>query len=317
MKIKVLFLGTPTIAVSALKSLNESDNFEVVGVVTNEDKFFGRSRSTPKPSPVKEYAVENNLNLIQTDALNKEVDKINNIEHDYMITCAFGQFLNEEVLSLPKKKPINIHASLLPEGRGGAPIHWAIINGKKETGISYMDMVKEMDAGDYYQQYKISIDEDDNLDIVYSKLSSLIEKTAATAIKEIDEGYPPTKQDESKVTKWLNVTKEDRIINFNKPATNVHNQIRGLTSWPGAITFLDSEIVKINQTNLDYNDQVMAQQFEPGKVIDVLENEILIMCNPGIIAVTNLTMPGKKPMDVSQLTKGNFKITKDTIFKNE
>jgi methionyl-tRNA formyltransferase len=120
---KVLFLGTPTIAVSALRSLHNDKDIEIVGVVTNEDKFFGRSRSKPRPSAVKEYAVENNLNLIQSDKINDEIDKIKDLDFDYMITCAFGQFLNEEVLALPNKKALNIHASLLPEGRGGAPIH--------------------------------------------------------------------------------------------------------------------------------------------------------------------------------------------------
>jgi methionyl-tRNA formyltransferase len=120
---KIVFLGTPKIAVSALKSLNESDDFEVVAVVTNNDQFFGRSRSEAKPSAVKEYAVENNLQLIQSDNINEDIDKLKEVEHDYLITCAFGQFLNEGILSLPNKKALNIHASLLPEGRGGAPIH--------------------------------------------------------------------------------------------------------------------------------------------------------------------------------------------------
>jgi len=124
MKIKVVFLGNPNISVNALKSLHQNESIDVVSVVTYEDKAIGRSHSNLKPTPVAQYAEDNNINIIKTNSINTDVNKLKELgEFDYLLTCAFGQFLNDEVLATPSKKALNVHASLLPKGRGGAPIH--------------------------------------------------------------------------------------------------------------------------------------------------------------------------------------------------
>jgi len=179
-------------------------------------------------------AKKNKIPIIKTNSINKDIDQLKEYDFEYMITCAFGQFLSDDVLNLPTKKALNVHGSLLPEGRGGAPIHWAIIKGKKVTGITIMEMVSKMDAGDYYSQYKIDIDKNDTTDILFEKMSALILEKTGDSIKEIDNGMKPTKKDENKVSFWMNIKKEDAKINFNQNVNDVYNQIRGLTSKPGA-----------------------------------------------------------------------------------
>lgn len=311
--IKILFFGTPTISVNALKALHESKYIEVIGVVTNNDQFFGRSRSKPKPSAVKEYAIKNNIHLIQSDEINSDINKIKEIQFDYLITCAFGQFLSDEILSTPKNKSLNIHASLLPRGRGGAPIHWSIIKGDKETGISFMDMVSEMDAGNYYQQYKFKITNEDTFDSLYKKLQKLIEKTTVNSIIEIDKGFKSTQQDDVYVTKWLNVKKHERIINFENESQKVYDQIRGLYSVPGATTFHKGKLIKVNSAEIVKN----YKSTIPGEVIKITSSEIIVSTKNGAIALKNITLPSKKPSDVSQLVKGNLSIKKGDKFKNE
>ena len=221
--------------------------------------------------------------------------------------------MSDDVLALPSKKAINIHASLLPEGRGGAPIHWSIIEGKKETGISMMDMISKMDAGNFYQQYKVDINKDETFSSLYVKLQNLIEEKTAIALDEIDRGYAGTVQDESKVTFWPNISKEQRVIDFNKTSEKVYNQIRGLYSIPGATTFYNGELVKVNAAKFYHG----GANAEIGKVIKIENNEILISCKEGNIAFTNITLLGKKPTEVSELIKGNIKIKVGGTFENE
>jgi len=230
---KAAFLGTPNIGAQALQSLINA-KIEVVAVVTLPDKKIGRSHSETQATPVALLAKKNKIPIIKTNSINKDIDQLKEYDFEYMITCAFGQFLSDDVLRLPTKKALNVHGSLLPEGRGGAPIHWAIIKGKKVTGITIMEMVSKMDAGDYYSQYKIDIDKNDTTDILFEKMSALILEKTGDSIKEIDNGMKPTKQDENKVSFWMNIKKEDAKINFNQNVNDVYNQIRGLTSKPGA-----------------------------------------------------------------------------------
>ena len=299
---KVAFLGTPNIGAHALQSLIDA-KIEVVVVVTLPNKKIGRSHSEKQPTPVATLADKYQIPIIKTNSINKDIDELKKYDFEYMITCAFGQFLSDDVLSLPTKKALNVHGSLLPEGRGGAPIHWAIIKGKKVTGITIMEMASKMDAGDYYSQYKIDIDKNDTTDILFEKMSNLILEKTGESIKEIDAGMKAIPQDEEKVTFWMNVKKEDAKIDFNQNVNDVYNQIRGLTSKPGAWTTLNGKIVKVHSSEII--DETKTGN-KPGTIIDLNKNGALVQTKQGIINIIEITLDGKKRNSVGNLINSSY-----------
>ncbi len=312
-KIKIAFLGNSPISVYALKSIIENDKFEVKMVVTNEDKPVGRKQSTLSPTPVAEYASEHNLNLFKTNSINDSINEVNSLDVDYLITCSFGQMLSDEVLSWPKVKPINIHTSILPKGRGGAPIHWAIIKGEKESGYSIMEMVSEMDAGDVYHVEKVSIGSNDTYTTLLEKLSNLIYKTfASNFIGFVVKNPNPTKQEEANVTKWLNIKKEDRYIDWEKTNVEVVNQIRGLDQTPSALTLLklkteDEPIeIKIHHARVLEKMAPMAMFMGPaGSIYGFTDEGFIVSTGKGYVEVINFTMPSKKPINFKDYLNGH------------
>lgn len=310
--ITIAFLGTPSIGSKALESIINHKDIKVVVVVTVPDRAIGRSHSTLKPSPVAELASKHNIDIIKTNSINNDIELLKKYKFDYLLTCAFGQFLSDEVLSTPMKKALNIHGSLLPEGRGGAPLHWAIINGKKETGISIMEMVSKMDAGDYYEQFKLPIDINDNVDNLFNNMSNLILDKTANGIVNIDKGMKPTKQNESKVTFWLNVKKEDSKIDFNKDSISVYNQIRGLDSKPGAWSVLDGKVIKIHKSEVLEEKNTRKK---PGTIVDINKDGIKVQTKNGLINLLEVTLENGKRNSVSILINGRLKNVKNLIFE--
>lgn len=288
--IKVAFLGTPYIGSAALKSLIDNDKTEVVVAVTTEDKAIGRSHSELRQTPVAELAQRYDIPVIKTNSINNDIDKLKEYEFDYMLTCAFGQFLSDEVLALPKKKALNIHGSLLPEGRGGAPLHWAIINGKKKTGISIMEMVSKMDAGDYYSQYELEIGENDTTDDLFQNMSNLVVEKAAIGVIEVEEGKQPTKQSEEEITFWMNLSKEDAKIDFDLDAKSIHDRIRGTTSNPGAWATIDDKRVKIvgSSISTETSDEL------PGMIVKIDDSGAHISTTTTNLKVKEMTLEGSK-----------------------
>ncbi len=304
-KIKIAFFGNPKISVMALKSLLNDSDFEVVVVVTNEDKPIGRSHSKLQESEVFKLAKLNNLNIIKTNSINKDIDKLKKYNFDFIVTCAFGQFLSDSVLNLAKIKPLNIHGSLLPEGRGGAPIHWAIINGNKKTGITIMEMISKMDAGNYYSKYELNISDNETSDSLFEKMGNLIFEKTAIGIKEVYNGKKSIKQDESKVSFWLNIKKEDSKINFNYSSLAIDRKIRGLTSKPGAWMNFNNKIIKINKAIIS-DDNIKNK--EPGTILNIDDNGLLIKTKDGSILIKEITIEGKKKKKVSKSDESFFKI---------
>ena len=303
--IKIAFLGTPNIGTSALKSFLNNKRFQVVVVVTVEDKPIGRSHSQFMPSAVAKLSQINNLDIIKTNSINKDIDKLKKYDFDYLITCAFGQFLSDEVLALAKIKSLNIHASLLPEGRGGAPIHWAIINDKKETGISFMEMVAKMDAGDFYIQDRINISENDTYDSLYEKLSKVIyELSAKNLIKINDEEIVPISQDETQVTYWLNIKNEDRIIDWNDKSENIIKKIRGLFSKPCAVTNVNNLNIKLLDASLVKSD--INLKSKNGEIINITKEGIFVKTKDGIIVLKKIIIPGKKATYIKEIINGSI-----------
>ena len=285
---RVVFMGTPNFAVPILEAL--IDNYNVVMVVCQPDRKKNRKGKLEIP-PVKEVALRHNINVFQPEKIRDNYNPILKANPDLIITCAYGQIIPKELLEYPKLGCINVHGSLLPELRGGAPIHWAIIRGYKKTGITIMDMSEKMDAGDIISQASIKIDDDMILDTLYEKMSylgrDLLIKTLPSIINNTCKRI---KQDESKVTFGFNVRKEDTIIDFSKPSTDIRNLIRGLNPIPGAYCYLDNKRMKIYDVEiLDKN-----SSNEYGKIIKIEKDGIICTTKDNLIKIKELAIEGKK-----------------------
>ena len=296
--LKVIFMGTPTFAVPVLEKLIENTN--VILVVSQPDREKDR-KGNILPTPTKKIAMEKGIEVYQPTKIKEEYEKIISLNPDIIITCAYGQIIPEIILNNPKYGCINVHGSLLPKLRGGAPIHHAIINGDKETGITIMYMDKLMDSGDIISQAKLEILDDDNLDIIYEKMSQLgAEQLIKTLPSIIDGTNNRIKQDANQVTFGYNITKEEEKIDFSKNSREIHNQIRGLSSIPGAYCILDDKRLKVYRSELTTKKSKMPY----GKIIDIDKTGIYVTTKDFIIKLTDIKLEGKKRCLVSEFING-------------
>lgn len=288
METKIVFMGTPSFAVPVLEAL--IDKYNVVMVVCQPDRKKNRKGKVEFPE-TKKIALAHNINVFQPEKIKDNFKPIIEAKPDLIITCAYGQIIPDEILKYPNIGCINVHGSLLPELRGGAPIHWAIIRGYKETGITIMDMSSEMDAGDIISQKSIKIDDDMILDDLYQKMSFLGRNLLIETLPSIISGKAKRiKQDETKVTFGFNVKKEDTKIDFSKSSLNIKNLVRGLNSLPGAYCYLDSKRMKIYDIEIleKYNSK------EYGKIIRIDKNGIICTTKDNLIKIKELAIEGKK-----------------------
>lgn len=299
---KIVFMGTPDFSVPVLRRIIE-DGYEVVGVVTQPDRPVGRKRVLTPP-PVKVEALKHNIPVLQPEKirLKEETDKVLALNPDLIVTAAFGQILPKEILESPKFGCINVHASLLPELRGGAPIHYSIIQGKSETGVTIMYMVEKLDAGDMLARVVVPIEEKDHVGSLHDKLSiagaNLLSETVPALLKgEIT----PEKQDESKVTFAWNIKREEERIDWSKSGEEIYNHVRGLHPWPVAYTTLNGEVLKVW-----WSEKVEGHQnLNPGEIIEVQNNGIVVATgNQTAIKITDLQPSGKKRMEAKQYING-------------
>ena len=295
---RIVFMGTPTFAVPVLKSLIE--NYNVVLVVSQPDREKDR-KGNILMTPTKEVAIENNIPVYQPLKIKEEYQTVLDYKPDIIITCAYGQIIPDIILDYPEYGCINVHGSLLPKLRGGAPIHHAIINGDKETGITIMDMVSLMDAGDIISWRSIKIEENDNLDYIYNKMSVLGSELLIDTLPSIfNKTNSRIKQDESLVTFGFNIRKEEEKIDFNKSSIDIHNRIRGLSSTPGAYAMLDNKRVKIYESFI--TDKVSNK--DPGTIIDINKNGMFIATKDNVIKITDLKIEGKKRFKIQDFING-------------
>jgi len=299
---KIVFMGTPDFSVPVLRRIIE-DGYEVVGVVTQPDRPVGRKRVLTPP-PVKVEALKHNIPVLQPEKirLKEETDKVLALNPDLIVTAAFGQILPKEILESPKFGCINVHASLLPELRGGAPIHYSIIQGKSETGVTIMYMVEKLDAGDMLARVVVPIEEKDHVGSLHDKLSiagaDLLSETVPALLKgEIT----PEKQDESKVTFAWNIKREEERIDWSKSGEEIYNHVRGLHPWPVAYTTLNGEVLKVW-----WSEKVEGHQnLNPGEIIEVQNDGIVVATgNQTAIKITDLQPSGKKRMEAKQYING-------------
>ena len=296
--LKVVFMGTPTFSVPVLKNLIEKTN--VVLVVSQPDREKDR-KGNVLPTPTKKIAEEHNIEVYQPAKIKESYEKVTSLNPDIIITCAYGQIIPEVILNCPKYGCINVHGSLLPKLRGGAPIHHAIINGDKKTGITIMYMDKLMDSGDIISQEELEILDNDNLDTVYEKMSylgaNLLIKTLPCIIDGTNQRI---KQNDSEVTFGYNITKEEEKIDFSKDSKDIHNQIRGLSSVPGAYCLLDDKRLKVYKSELTEKKSTS----NPGKIVDINKTGIYVNTNDYIIKLTDIKLEGKKRCDVKDFVNG-------------
>lgn len=296
--LKVVFMGTPTFSVPILKSLIEMTN--VILVVSQPDREKDR-KGNLLPTPIKLLAEENNIEVFQPNNIKTEYKKIIDTKPDIIITCAYGQIIPEELLNYPKYGCVNVHGSLLPKLRGGAPIHHAIIDGEESTGMTVMYMDKRMDSGDIISQREIKIEDDDNLDSLYEKMSYLGRDLLIDTLPSILNGSNERiKQDPSKVTFGLNITKEEEKIDFNKSSKIIHNLIRGLSSIPGAYCFIEDKRMKVYGSIIT---DIKSTKV-PGTIDKIDKTGIYVNTIDNIIILTDIKLEGKKRCLVKEFING-------------
>jgi len=294
-------MGTPDFSVPILQNLVQSD-YEIVLVVTQPDRPKGRKRILT-PSPVKEEAIKHNIPVFQPEKLNDDFEEIVAYEPDLIITAAYGQLLPNELLEAPQYGSINVHASLLPELRGGAPIHYAILQGKKETGITIMYMVEQLDAGDILTQESVMIEHTDDVGILHDKLSQIGASLLLRTLPKLFAGeLTPLKQDDTKATFAANIRREQEKVDWNQTNLEVYNQIRGLRPWPGSFTTYEGKTMKIWRGELDEREY----DGKPGEIVKINDREsFVVVCgNRKGIRLTEIQPAGSKKMTVSEYLHG-------------
>ena len=294
----IVYMGTPEFSVGPLRELIKKYNISLV--VTQPDKKVGRKQEI-KFSPVKEFAIEHGIEVFQPEKIREDYKPILDKNPDLIITCAYGQIIPKEILDFPKYKCINIHASLLPKYRGGAPIHHSIINGDEYTGVTIMYMDTKMDSGDILYQEKIKIEDTDNVGTMFSKLSELGSKMIIESLpKIIDGSIKPVKQNEEEVTYAYNISKEDEILDFNNTSRNIFNKIRGLNPFPVSYSILDGKRVKIYSSRIGTSNK----NGEMGSIINIYNDGIGVKTKDGEIIITELQFEGKKRSSTKEYLNG-------------
>lgn len=297
--LKVIFMGTPEFSLPVLEGLNSKYN--VVMVVCQPDK--PSNRGVVQYSPVKDFAIKNNIKVFQPVNVKNEYHEILSEKPDLIVTCAYGQIIPKEILDYPKYGCINVHASLLPKLRGGAPIHRAIIEGHKETGITIMKMKEKMDAGDIISQVKTEILDDDTVGTLHDKLSVLARDLLLSTIPNIISGnINLVRQNEEEATFAWNIKREDEKIDFSKTTREIYNQIRGLNPWPGAYVILSGRIIKIWASR--YGDKFFNEEVLNGQIVELYKDGIGVKTSNGEIIITELQLEGKRRMLANEFMNG-------------
>ena len=297
---RIVFMGSPAFAVPSLKALVKSKE-EVVGVVTQPDRPAHRGHRLTSPA-VKVAAKELGIPIFQPESLKdkegeKLLDYLTKLSPDLLVVVAYGLILPSSYLSLPSIAPLNVHASLLPKYRGAAPINWAIINGEHETGITIMQMVAKLDAGNILLQKKIPILNDETAGQLTERLSELGSHALLEAIALLKEGKAVFRpQDNSLATYAPMLKKEMGLIEWSKSALECHNHIRGLNPWPGAYTSFRNSKCKIHKTRIIKADSTdIPSSYIPGTIM-VKEKIPLVVCGDGnVLEIIQIQLPGKKP----------------------
>lgn len=297
--VRIVFMGTPEFSVPILEAL--TNKYNVRGVVTQPDKPVGRKGELKSP-PVKKFADDNLILVLQPSNIKESWQEVVSLHPTLIITCAYGQIIPRELLVYPTYGCINVHASLLPKLRGGAPIHHAIIDGHKKTGITIMHMNPKMDEGDIISQREIEILDSDTASSLHEKLSILGRDLLLEVLPSIIDGKASRiPQNNEEATYAKNISKEDEKINFSKTKRQIFNQIRGLNSFPGAYAIFEGKRMKIWASRIsEYTDPFKID----GQIINIYDDGIGVKVSNGEIILTEIQLEGKKKMTVREYLNG-------------
>jgi methionyl-tRNA formyltransferase len=295
-------MGTPEFAVPTLNRLLEKH--DIAAVFTQPDRPKGRGQKM-QFSPVKEVAVRNNISVFQPIKLKKDMDAINAIKKinpDVIVVIAFGQILPKEVLEIPRLGCINVHASLLPELRGAAPINWAIIRGYEKTGITTMQMNEGLDTGDMLLTSEIKIGENETAEELHDRLMEIGANLLMKTLDEIEKGsIVPQKQEDEKSSYAPMLNKELGHIDWKNDSSSIYNLVRGVTPWPGAYTYYKGNMIKI--WGLEKGNG--GNYRNPGEIMEISRDGIKVACGSGSILIRELQEIGSKRMDAATYLNGH------------
>ena len=300
---RIVFMGTPDFAVPSLKRLI-SDGYEIVGVFTQPDKPKNRGMKLT-PSPVKVVALEHEIPVYQPTTLKTDeaYDVLTALKPDLIVVAAYGRLLPREILELPAKGCINVHSSLLPKYRGAAPIHWAILNGEQETGVTIMHMALALDAGDIIAQRATPIDPDETVETLHDRLARLGAELLVETVEHLaDDTATRTPQEESQVTLAPMLSRALSPMDWSRPARALHDQVRGLLPWPAAVTELGGVRCKILATT------VLEETTEkaPGSVVTADKTGLKIACGEGtLLRIDRLQADGGKRLAAADYLRGH------------
>ena len=298
---RVIFMGTPDIAATCLKKILD-DGFEVVGVWTQPDRPKGRGMKMVM-SPVKELALAHNLPVFQPENFRagEDVQAIRDLNPDVIAVVAYGRILPQRVLDIPTWDCVNIHASLLPRYRGSAPYQWAVLDGLTETGVSAQHMVREMDAGDVIDVEKTEIGENETAGELLDRLAGLAAKLLSRVLARVKSGdqCPGTPQNPENITFAPMLDKSMCPIDWNRPAQQVHNQVRGLHPWPVATMELKGQKFKVHAT------RIVEGKGQPGEILGLTKTGLKIACGEGAVEVISLQAEGGKRMNAPDYFRGH------------
>jgi len=321
-KIKIVFMGTPSIAVPILKTIYNSPNFEVVLVVTEPDKPAGRTQK-PLPSAAKQFALEKKLKIAQPSKIIQIKDQLRKSRAVVALVTAYGQLIPEEILKVFKYGILNVHFSLLPRWRGASPIQYALMNGDKITGTTLMKMDKNLDTGPILAQKKIKIEPDDDFSTLSQKLTKLsIQFLEKSIINYLYGKLKPVPQDNSKATYTKLLKKEDGLIDWKKPAIEIANQIRAFSVWPKSYTFwlANRNLIQSQKSKRIIIKKATALPITPeppavcGTVFKEKETgQLAVLTGKGSLIIEKLQLEGKKEMKSSDFLNGYPQIIGETL----
>ena len=298
-QLRIVYMGTPNISAGVLERLID-DGFNIVGVVTQKDKPVGR-KSILEPTPVKKVALKYNISVYQPEKIRLDYEYLKEINPDVIVTLAYGQIVPQGVLDIPKYGAINLHGSLLPKYRGASPIQAALINNDKVTGVTLMEMTKDMDAGRMYAKKEVAIDEDDNATSLFNKISIAAGDLILDSLMDYINGkLVGIYQDEKEVSFCHIIKPEQEKLSLDMGIKEIYGWIRGLSDEPGAYFLLNDEKFKVLKAKI-VNDEIIGNV---GEIIKADKNGFYLQCKDGILALLEVQRQGKKRMDYRSFING-------------
>lgn len=313
---RIVFMGTASFSLEVLKMLLD-EKYNVVGVVSQPDRLVGRKKVLTMPD-VKVEAIKHDIPVIQPQRIKDDYQAILDLQPELIITAAYGQIVPKAILEAPRLGCVNVHASLLPLYRGGAPVHQAIIDGQDKTGVTIMYMVQKMDAGNIISQKETPILDTDTVGLLYDRLSvigaKLLKETLPSILDGTNQSIP---QDESLITYAPTLSREDERIDWHLSAKQIYNKVRGTCPWPGSYTTYQGKVVKIwaGQVHQCENAVKHHAHVDDGTIVKVFKDAIGVKVNDGVYLITEFQLEGKKKMLVKDYLNGHNIFEVDTKFE--